>query len=479
MRRFLNNLVRDFWTTKPARPARRRANLQLEGLEDRLVPTSVTLQGSTVLINNIAQGHTITLESTGFNNGFRGLEVLDNGVPANNPNLFNISSIDADNITVSGNDQVFIDDSNGMPFAQNSTITTQGSGANILTLTGSRGISGNETFVAGTSADDHGEILIDNLKFVLESAVTSVNDYFAIVGELDVQTSGTNVVQTGSNGFTQTLSGLGSFGGDTLNFSQKNIVILEEYAFSAAVTLDATQAAAVNPAGADAVQPTFLVNLHNGDDRAIIDATPATVETGVQTIVAPVANSASVQVEGNAGQVSILANSTTSVSIGDTTNSMNGIQANVSVTGAAVLFLDNDASSATENVTISQSAVKGSGLFGNNAVTVFYSNVADLDIAPGSGIDNYTIQASQVGDAFTSHIDIGTDARSFDIDVVVDSGSHLQLTLNDQEGNGSMVISPDGGTVSSSGTPNGVADVSYDGALGSQITYVGMDDVFG
>jgi hypothetical protein len=53
MRRFLNNLFRDFRTTKTARPARRaprRANLQLEGLEDRMALSTVSQVGSTLLV---------------------------------------------------------------------------------------------------------------------------------------------------------------------------------------------------------------------------------------------------------------------------------------------------------------------------------------------------------------------------------------------------------------------------------------------
>jgi hypothetical protein len=55
MFRFLNNLFRDFRTTKTARPARRaprRANLQLESLEDRKVPTTVAPLGLTSLLNH-------------------------------------------------------------------------------------------------------------------------------------------------------------------------------------------------------------------------------------------------------------------------------------------------------------------------------------------------------------------------------------------------------------------------------------------
>ena len=108
MFQFLNNLFRGFRTTSTARGgkrAARRAVLRLEGLEDRLVLTTASQIGSTLLINNIALNHDILLQSTGFNNGFRGLQIIDNGV-LQDPQPFNISSINTVKITVSGGDSV-------------------------------------------------------------------------------------------------------------------------------------------------------------------------------------------------------------------------------------------------------------------------------------------------------------------------------------------------------------------------------------
>jgi hypothetical protein len=52
MLRFLNDLVRVFRTAKTARPAPRaprRAHLQVEGLEDRMVPTAAASLSGSVL----------------------------------------------------------------------------------------------------------------------------------------------------------------------------------------------------------------------------------------------------------------------------------------------------------------------------------------------------------------------------------------------------------------------------------------------
>jgi hypothetical protein len=54
MRRFLNKLVSNFRSTNAARSTRRvpqRVALQVEGLEDRMVLSTATQVGSTVLVN--------------------------------------------------------------------------------------------------------------------------------------------------------------------------------------------------------------------------------------------------------------------------------------------------------------------------------------------------------------------------------------------------------------------------------------------
>jgi hypothetical protein len=97
--------------SSPARTAPRRASLQVEDLEGRLVPTTLSLLPTsvssaalTLSIGNVASGHTIQLES----NGKGGLEVFDNGTLLNK-NPFNQASINAVDIHVSSNDHVVID----------------------------------------------------------------------------------------------------------------------------------------------------------------------------------------------------------------------------------------------------------------------------------------------------------------------------------------------------------------------------------
>jgi hypothetical protein len=427
MRRFLNRLLRDFRTTSTARGSRgapRRAALQVEGLEDRLVmSSSVGLQqlGPTLFID-VPQNQHILLESTGFSNGFRGLKVYDNGTLVNNPDDFSIDASTAVNITVTGGDSVVVNDSNGMPFAQHTAINLLGSGSNTLTLEGSRGVAGNETYVAGGAPWTPGEALLDNLTFTFNAAIAKVTDTIAITGTLDVQTSGTNVVLSGSNGSTQTLSGMDLGGGDTLTYANMPTVDLELYSANAQVTLTATAAAAGEQA--------FAVLLHGAGDFAIIETTPS----GVFTSVSALGSNQGVPLWANSGPVSIAGNQSTTVLLGNPWNGYvtAGIQANVSVTGVEFLTVSNSGNTATdETVTVTESTISGSGLFGNDAVTVSYSNVGEVTILSGQLVDWYTVIASQPGAEFTSDIDIVDNSSYYFVaNVFVDSGSDLNLQLN-------------------------------------------------
>ncbi len=485
MRRFLNKLLRDFRTTSTARGGRRAprgAAPQVEGLEDRMVLTTVTLSGSTALISNMAQGHAITLESTGFFNGFRGLEVFDNGTLVNNPARFSIDAIKTVNIQASGGDNVLVNDSNGMPFAQGTSISLFGGGANELTLFGSRGIAGNETYVAGGASFTPGEVLVDNLTFTLHNAIASVNDFFQITGTLDVQTSGTSVVLSGSSGVTQTLSGMGFGGGDTLTYANKPTVVLEEYAANANVLL--------NAAAPDALEQFFEVNLHGAGDSTVIATTPSRVVTDVLTTVAPVANQASVYLRGNRDTVSVQGNSSTFLSVGQPLSngefSTKGIQSSVVVSGVGSLFLSDSGNVSTpENVTVTQSTISGTGLFGNNGATLFYFNVGTVNLVTGQDGADYAVEASHPGTQFTSRINItyfSTTLANVPIraDVFVDSGSRLNLQLfNDTKQDAELDIHTDG-IASLPGTLNGTVDVSFPGVPNSlsQIAYEGFDLVF-
>jgi hypothetical protein len=481
MRRFLNKLFRDFRTTGSARGGRgapRRAPLQVEGLEDRMVLSTVTFGSSTLSISKIAPGHQITFQ--GF--GVDGMQVLDNGNVLFS--TLNKQSISAVNISAAGGDSVFVNDSNGMPFAQHTGISLFGSGANTLFLFGSRAIAGNETYVAGGASFTPGAIFVDSLTFTLHNAITKVNDFLQITGTFDVQTSGSSVVLSGSglNGTTQTLSGMGFGGGDTLSYSDKPAVVLEEFAANANVLLNAS--------ASSALEHFFELNLHGASDSTVIATTPTSVVTDVLTTVAPVANPASVFLRGNRDTVSVQGNSSTFLSVGQPLSngefSTKGIQSSVVVSGVGTMFLSDSGNTSTpENVTVTESTISGTGLFGNNAATLFYFNVGTVNLVTGQDGADYVVEASHAGAQFTSKINITYFSTTLDnvpirADVFVDSGSRLNLQLfNDTRQNAEMDIHTTG-IASLPGTLNGTVDVTFPGVPNSlsQIGYEGFDLVF-
>lgn len=484
MRSFLNNLVRCFRTTKTARPAQRpprRASLRLEALEDRLVPTtlalfqpSLTSAALTLSISNIAPGHTIEIQCESNANTM--MEVLDNGSLVNNE-VFNKLAITAVNIQApsSNNVDVIVNDSNGMPFAQGATITLSNVGE--LQLYGTRTVSGNETYVAGSAA----LIQLDNLTFNLVNSPVTVVDTIPITGTLDVQTSGANVQTSGGELAYDSgqISGMG-FAGGILDFASKPTVVLEEYAAGASLVLGVPTAASLN---------TFVVNMHGAGDTTTIDSSPGNVQTVVNSVVPPVANPASVFVDGNSGPVSVDGNSLTQVTIG---NGFGGplspepgaIQANVTVNGAGSLDIYSGNGSTPENVLLTPSSISGNGLFGNSAVTIFYYVVGALTIGDTStGAADFSISATSTSpQTFTSHITIiDESSNAFRADAFVSATSNLNVLLvNDSspQGAAELVIHPSGvNAIGDTGTPNGVADVYSGDTLVDQLTYVGFEKV--
>ena len=471
MRRFLNKLFRDFRTTSTTRGGRgapRRAALQVEGLEDRLVMSGVTVHqfGSLLLIQATSQNH-ITFQGNGNE-----MKVLDtNGKSVyTNPNKQLITTVD---IQLQGGDSVVVDDSNGMPFGQGgkpygTTINLSGFPKNnTLTLQGSRGVAGNETYAPG------GDIQLDNLLFNLKSGIASVTDKIQITGTFDVQTS-SSVALSGSNGSTQQLSFTGGGGGGTtLTYANKPEVFVDQSAPNAFDFLDATAAATG--------EQSFTVNMHAAGDNTTIDMTPSNVVTNVSANVAPVANNESVTVWGNGDRVVISGNSSTQVSIGfplsnglDTTR---GIQADVWVFGASSLSLSDSGNQSTqENVMVTEYTISGSGLFGNDGVTVVYEGVAkNVNLVTGQEADEYTVVGSQPGAMFTTPISI-TDFSgvSFTADVIVDSGSMLNLQLpTTPDETASLSISAVNGMFNpqSPTLGSGTEVVTFAGGLTSQISY--------
>jgi hypothetical protein len=471
MRQFLKNLFRDLRTTK-TRPERRtaRTSLKLEGLEDRLVPATHLISTPPLVDQSLTispgPSQMILFKAIG------GGQAEEYNYSTGRSFDYTIASFNSVSIELQGNNIVHIDDSNGMPFSAGASVSLSGTGE--LLLYGSHTIQGNELYVAGGAPWTTGEIVMDslNLTFTLGTGIGSVDDQIPILGTFDVQTSGTGVQLTSNAGYgpTQQLSGLGNGGGGWMEFSNKPTVLLEDYSSNANVFLDTTAAATG--------EQHFNVNMHEAGDTTTIDMTPKNVPTSVTTNVAPIANNSFVNLWGNAAPVIIQGNSSTVVSVGyplgnglDTTR---GIEANVNVVGASSLFLSDDGNDSThENVKVTNYTISGTGLFGSNAVTLYYGDVGTVSLVTGQLADTYSV----TGSSFTSQINI-TDFSddSFQTNVDVNSNSHLNLHLsNDTSHTARVVLNPSSGAAqtTTTGPENGSVKLFFGGTDESEVFFQG------
>jgi hypothetical protein len=207
----------------------------------------------------------------------------------------------------------------------------------------------------------------------------------------------------------------------------------------------------------------------------------------VLTSVVAEGSNQSVGLAGNTGRVIIQGNQSTAVSVGvlvaNGAYSTGGVMANVTVGNVANLSLSNGGDTRAENVTVTDTTISGTGLFGNNSAKIFYSEVAALNIIGGNGrqADQFTVIGSTSTSMFNSKITImDNSSNTFRADVFVGPSSNLHLLLiNDSspQGTAQLFIHPSDVSVSISGTPNGVADLFTNGVLNSQLTFVGFGEV--
>ncbi len=476
MSRLFSRLLRRLSSADRPRPPARRPRLSVELLEDRLVPTTASLEfgygvGFILNISNVGP-YGVALQCNPNNNNEA--EVID-VFSKSEVFQFDKQLVKTINIQLSSNSAVDIDDSDGMPFGPGALVSLYGSGTgDTLALGGSRTVSGNEMYVAGAAPSSGGELMVDNINFQLGPAITQVTDFLPITGTDDVQTSGANVAFGGTG---TKFSGLGFGAGGSLfigGAGEKPEVQLEEYAAGATISLNESFGPSI-----------FAVNLHGSGDRTIIAGTPVGVLTEVQTNVAPAANPASVLLEANAGPVVVNCNPSTQLTVGQQLSnglfSTQGVQANVTVQGLANLsVLDNGNVSTAQNVRVTEKSISGTGLFGKNSAVLSYSGVANLSIDSGQLADQYTVESSQPELDFLSKITI-TDfsVASFRADVFVDRFSGLSLSLYNAQplSVAELFIHTEAGeSVSDPGPQQGVVDVAF-GIYSSQVFYDGFTPV--
>ncbi len=391
------------------------------------------------------------------------------------------ASIRSVSIFVQNGSNVYIDDSNGMPFAPGTSIDLNGTGQIVLNLGGSRTVSGDEIYVAEGAPWTPGMISLDNnITFTLHNAIGLVSDSIPITGNLDVQTSGTSVqLNSYGPGSPQYLSGMGVGGGDYLIYSNKPTVTLETYAPNAGVKLDSDSAPG---------ESYFTVNMHAAGENTTIESTPKNVQTVVN--VDPLDANAKVALWGNFGPVIIDGDATTGVFVGYPLNSTGsvtrGIEANVWVEGAWYLVVDDRSNVTTaESVTVTDQSISGSGLFANSGVTLYYGGVEGIDIYAGQMADTYAVKPSSWNVVFPSLFIASYSNSDFCVNVFDTSESDLDLTVwnenvhdNPNEVSASTLnvwVSSDGTEASTNTYPNGTIDVFFEDGATSQIFYGGFE----
>jgi hypothetical protein len=493
MRRLLNKLVssfRNFRSTGTVRPACQpscRASLRAEGLEDRMVLASASLVGSTLLVTAdpghfgiILPGHVIpaVVQQIRFEADALHPHKVDVSEGTTLLGQFPIAAIKNVEVNLKQLDAVTVDDSNGLPFApapgSGITVSLIGNGiGDSLNVTGSRTLGGSETYISGNGP--LGAVLsVGGFNYDL-SGINSVTDSVKTnTGVLSVFSDGTNVSLSGQNGATQTLSGLAANhgAGDSLTFSHKSAVFVDLLAPNTSVVLDAT--------APETREQSFTLQMDQfgANDQVFIQATPKAVTTNVTAEgIGDFVNLLS-----NLGPVAIRGNTTTHVNLGEAApnglDTLAGIKAKVSVSDVASLLLADSGNTATqENVTVTESTISGTGLFGNNAVKLTYSNATSVAFLTGQLQDTYKVKGSSDSASFSSFITIDDFSKQgLNAHVIVGSRTDLNLTLRNsfELPDAFLTITAlDGGTFSSPHPhlPQGTEFVAFGGVQSSQVNY--------
>ena len=495
LRSTMRKLARCLTTTsgRPARAATRRPAPTVEGLEDRLVLSTATLAGSTLTViaspgsnfgvapsfagsgSTINAPRPITFQEA-YGNPFQ-FDVLDSGTLLGQFSRLAVKNV---NVTVAGRDAIDVDYSNQQPFFDGTTISIVGSGSNSLNLTNnppSGVIGGVDDYFAG-SGSQPGKLLIGGLQFNFGAAVGSVTDTIKTAVPLVVVSSGndTAVTLSGQDGVTQQLTGLadGGGGGGTLTFGNKSVVNLQMSGSAGSVTLNATAAAAG--------EKSFGVDLFGNNADLYVNATPSAVDTTVDAT----GNKNDVGLRANSGRVYIDGTASTLVFLGSVASkpTTSGIKQDVFVNGVGTLeVFDTGNVTTKEYVTVTESTVSGTGLFGNNSAVLHYS-AAKLAIETGQLANTYTVAGSHPGASFGGrqiNIDDGSTRAGLNVQVILDAGSALNLGLLNYGGavNGSLSIETYPGQVSleSPTFGSGTETATFEGGFTSTVSFVGFSSV--
>jgi hypothetical protein len=412
------------------------------------------------------------------------LDVFDTGVSLGQ---FTISTISKVDVTVAGNDAFKVDDSNGLPFAPPPAgtipVSLSGTGANnSFALFGSaNNINASETYFGGGVGGAGLALnlpLGETVAFGFGNAIGSVTDDL-ISTQLVVETRAQAISLVGPNGLTETLKGLSGgpgHGGDALTFREKTAVLLQ---------LESDGASAVLNARASALGlKEFDVDVFGKNDHVDIKTTPSDVNTHVEVA----GQNTGVLVEGNLGPVGVNGDATTIVALGtndvDSSKSVtSGIKNNVFVEGAEALqVLDGGNVTTQENVSVTETTIFGTGLFGSNSVVVTYEDINFTEFETGRLANAYTVFHSNPSIPFVGALSLNDNFSNagMTVRVSVDPNSALNLSMfNLSPAAGALFVSATGGTFNpaSPTTPNGTEVVSFTSGQNSTVGYTGFGSV--
>jgi hypothetical protein len=358
------------------------------------------------------------------------LDVIANGLLTQ----FAIPSINHVNVQVAGNDLIEVNDGFGFPFAPGTNLSLFGSGANNqLSIVGSRAISGSESFVAGTSTQI-GSLSLAGSTFHFSGAITNVADEVPDATPLIVlTTAGPNPYVTGSDGVTETITGLG--GGNNLIFSNKATVELQTEGSDQIVALSASAAARG--------LRSFYVVQTGTNDATQVDTTPSTGGTSsfVSTNISDYGQQEQVIVLANAGLLNIYGNASTTVNLGGSgalpsLSVTSGIDGLVSVQNVGALNIYDGGNATTqEKVTLTPTSITGTGLFGPNGSVQYSSSLLGglkPQIYTGQLHETYTVTAPNTSsfDAQGLYDKIEDDSTTGGLSVIVDVTAFTDLDLD-------------------------------------------------
>jgi hypothetical protein len=393
-------------------------------------------------------------------------------------------------VNVAGNDAIRIDDSNGFPFAAGTSVSLLGTGSNnSLALQGTQAIYGDNVFTAGT-ATQNGSLSLGGSTFQFTGAIGKVTDDVANANTLFVEASTPSVSLAGPNGVTETLSGLAGAGGggNSLTFRGQANVDLQLRGNNETANLDATKAALG--------LHSFTVEQFGTNDTVNINATPtfAGIPFG-GTYVDDPGQQDQVNLRANSGLVAIFGTSSTTVVLGSNDSDFSksvtaNINALVQVHNVGVLDIEDSGNKTTqEHVTVTESTIFGTGLFGPNG-SLQYSSLTPGQLAPviftGQLHNTYTVAGSS---SFASFNGAGnpsiliednstTGGLSVTVDLTAATDLGLSLVSKDPAASSLFISAPPGSFYLPfiMPTPEGFEQVSPPGALkASGVFYNGFD----